>query len=531
MEWPVALAEWPVWNGRSLSRSGRSLSLALLLCALRTECRYAQLADTTVAGLERGLDRVASLRPTGRAHARYALLLSGRIPSYGIPSSTAILHAKGASIALLKMAARSQLENIVLPNAESGGVDVFAHTWNPEAAALFDSEYGEHLVSSLHQPVEISSPRDKAYSHALSIGRGALLIRHFERTARSGEPYRLVLSVRVDLVVGAPVRLERFRPDKITLAAHCCFRKTESEAEKGLVNRTCRGRSHPKEGYSPFSRAFLTSCAVPRVLKRAPYTLSHPGFKRSYFVMDWWIAATSADLASWAEIGQEWDAYECMVGAMGFKFAWSHYVWPIHLHDAMEATDRIAFSNELLGSMARQAHPAAHAVGPRESTVSVGSCLSVRHLGRDLVAAELLASPFDAAREATILNVPLRYATMARMCPAMIASEARRQPIPCCEHHGACGDDSVPISCAAGLGARARFVRYSGNLSARSDEILERVLLQPRPPSAAHALGIAASREFEPVRARRRRYFAAEGCDVHTNRHAASGAAQAGQAG
>lgn len=150
-----------------------------------------------------------------------------------------------------------------------------------------------------------SGVRDKAYSHALSIGRAALLARHYERAApqRRGVAYRLLFAVRIDLVFGRPVRLRLFAPRRITLATRCCAGAVKAERERASFLRACAGRIAPRRGVSHFARARLEPCSAGRLMSASSaYARAQPGVSRAFYVLDWWLAAPSDDLVTWAEV-------------------------------------------------------------------------------------------------------------------------------------------------------------------------------------------------------------------------------------
>ena len=125
------------------------------------------------------------------------------------------------------ISAQSHLANIVGANAGRGGVDIFVHSWNPAVSAFIDSQYGGSLRASLHEPVDRTLPKSR--SQALSIGRAALLMRAHERRRR--HEYQLALVIRNDLVIGAPVFLERLTRSHVWFALICCWYAPENAAQ------------------------------------------------------------------------------------------------------------------------------------------------------------------------------------------------------------------------------------------------------------------------------------------------------------
>lgn len=137
-----------------------SLGITLLPLLSATKASFvadvSNVSDAIEAQVAQGLHRVrmsASVRQ--RPPARFGLLITGRASGYGI-SATAALKRRSlkpyerTSISAIFFAARSHREFILGLN-RMYGVDVFVHSWNPEAAGLIDAQYGDHLALSLHE--------------------------------------------------------------------------------------------------------------------------------------------------------------------------------------------------------------------------------------------------------------------------------------------------------------------------------------------------------------------------------------------
>ena len=176
-------------------------------------------------------------------HASYALLLHGRLGTIGAAPSISLvtkLRAVDYQVPIATCAA-SHIEFVVRANAATnangqGGVDIFAHTWNPPVGRFFDAEYGKHLRASLHEPLEFFD-KEKPRSQALSVGRAARLMGEHE--AERKRPYLFCLILRADLLVGAPISLHSFDPKRIWFAEHCCMNEAHSELEKAAVHAKC----------------------------------------------------------------------------------------------------------------------------------------------------------------------------------------------------------------------------------------------------------------------------------------------------
>ena len=86
-----------------------------------------------------------------------------------------------------------------------------------------------------------------------------------------------------------------------------------------------------------------------------------------YFVMDWWMAARPATLATWSLIDQRWSEYERRNGELGIGNTWAHFVWPQHIHDTLNASGQLRFSTAVRGGLARN-HLAPRANEPTRSS-------------------------------------------------------------------------------------------------------------------------------------------------------------------
>ena len=275
--------------------------------------------------------------PQSSPPAQFALLLHGLIGSVDGAPSSSITALQGGSRRLATLSALTVLDNVVDANEPFGGVDVHLHSWNPELAVLLDSLYGRALRSSSHQPVETA---EKARSQAISISRAAARIVAHER--RRHLPYTLVLVMRLDLVVGGPVRLDTLSPHNVWFGERCCVHPALSPQHRDAVNATCgalehgsawRGQdrqnligNHPHGNGAPswggtdlqdlqrvvgFCRPRFQRPR--RAIKRfrlqrlASSAMATQG--EAYVVDDWWFAATSDVVATWREIDLNWGAY------------------------------------------------------------------------------------------------------------------------------------------------------------------------------------------------------------------------------
>mmetsp|Transcript_16370 Transcript_16370/g.54409 ORF Transcript_16370/g.54409 Transcript_16370/m.54409 type:complete len:377 (-) Transcript_16370:25-1155(-) len=274
----------------------------------------------------------------GDSPHRFALLLHGMLGTE-VRSSSSDFHSKwhdgghAGKRMLLRHCAASHLKYVVDAAARGEQVDVFAHSWNREAAPWFDEAYGVVLRGSRHEPPQYTSQALKARSQALSIGRAALLMREF--AALRNVTYTLALAIRTDAVLSSPVDLHRMPAETVTFAHWCCKHRKSPPA-------TCAAAGTPR-------LPLLAHCAV------ADYAGAHhraADVERSYFVMDWWLAGPPALVASWGRIASEWDAYAARNAELGIGRKWSHFLWAQHVHEVLRITP--SFSSAVCAQIARR---------------------------------------------------------------------------------------------------------------------------------------------------------------------------------
>ena len=289
----------------------------------------------------------------GAAPHRFALLLHGMLgtevasasgalkPSVS-PHSTARDGGRAGRRMLLRHCAATHLRYIVDAQATRGvHVDIFAHSWNREAAPWFEEAYGAVLRGSRHEPPLFTDPTLKARSQALSIARAAALMREFGASRHVN--YTLALALRTDAVVSAPVALHQMPTDTVTFAHWCCKhrRPLRACAADGVVRLP-----------------LLASCTVADyayadgVGRRRRVARRTADVERRYFVMDWWVAGPPALVASWDRIASQWDEYVARNAELGIGNLWSHFVWAQHTYEVLRVRPR--FSSAVCAHIARR---------------------------------------------------------------------------------------------------------------------------------------------------------------------------------
>ena len=386
-------------------------------------------------------------------HSRFALLCHGYIGTMHQTPSETIHYNMKPDPRVTAMSTQSQLTNIVHANAEAG-VDVFVHSWNPIISDFIDKQYGESLRASLHEPIDRTLP--KAQSQALSIGRAALLMRAHERRRRHA--YTMALVIRNDLVIGAPVTFETFSPGNVWFALICCWYAPETAAQRAAAERRCGAPSSSRK-----ADWLLSPCQISHQWGMGRRQTAEVDL--SYYVMDWWFAAEPAVVTSWLDIATQWDTYMSALSRRSLRGAalFSHYLWPIHVHDMLNLTAQIRFADMQTG-LARNAL----------------SLLRKRQPLRDCPYADLNGEQLPPERsQQALLDLPeseahyngaglyfgrftRRTAPMARMCPFTQQFE----PIVCCDQR--CGQKRCDAATQAGLNGTLHIVERAAERSGRT---------------------------------------------------------------
>lgn len=446
---------------------------------LYRELLAARNRSAAAAGTADAADAAAGVTSYGDAQrrARFALLLHGRLGTLSVPPSFSLVSPRVRPHNFIEAAAvcAASLRAHVL-EANRGGVDVFVHSWNPDVGARVDALYAPHLRRSQHQRVQFGD-KQKARSQALSVGRAALLMRAYER--ERGAEYALCLVLRIDLVVGAPILLDSFEPSELTFAEHCCMNDAGAESAQALVRAECGN-------VTSMRKRLLGPCRVSQYGGKWGLQARREDF--FYFLMDWWFAGRPEVVASWIRISERWEWYEGVLRRMAIARWFSHYVWPIHVHDAMNLTASVRFRagvrvNLVRTSFVRLRWVPGH-MRPLGEFISdaIGNCdtLVTPH-NATVNATDLLRTPV-AARSALGLQFA-GYAPMAEQCAI-----ARRPgpPVVCCGEPGR--------KCGAHVCDHTHAASYRRFANAAADAGLAKARLPGARPRAAMAAARRASR-------------------------------------
>ncbi len=292
----------------------------------------------------------AAAPPTLHPPPRFAVALHGRVGTLRSKASTSVTLGLNASLRILHFCAASFRQHLVTAQPDGTVVDVFIHSWNPERGAYIDAHYGPP-VASRHDAPDGRLP--KAQSQARSIARVAQLIRAHEQS--SGQRYTLVLVLRLDAVLGAPVLLGIMGNKYLWFAQCCCLDEAKTEAERAVVRSECGGALLNESVDVSWGRRVVRRCRVDhfghsRCGKRwcGPSEKRAPDVNRDYFLMDWWFAARSDVVSSWSTIANNWSTYylprarELHIAYEPQKL-WSHFAWAMHVRDVLKFSAHVRY--------------------------------------------------------------------------------------------------------------------------------------------------------------------------------------------
>lgn len=186
----------------------------------------------------------------------YAVLLHGLVGAPEAAPSVTLRRRESAGVGAVAIAAASVIENVLRLRANRNA-GVFVHSWNPSIGAQIDRRYRSWLLASQHDEPDPNRP--KALSQSLSVARAARLMSAHE--ASRGRAYALVVVLRLDAVIGAPLPLERFDVSAITFPTMCCVNDPVNLAERAGAEAACGSK---RQGFSwgPNRRTVLGPCRV-----------------------------------------------------------------------------------------------------------------------------------------------------------------------------------------------------------------------------------------------------------------------------
>ena len=368
-------------------------------------------------------------RPT-----RFALLLCGRIGPLRLSPSKALFAKRPAlpSHALIQLASAAHHAQIIHPNLASGGCDVFIHTWNPQEAELIDGLYRASgaLRRSRHEP---ATQLPKAASHALSVGRAAELAAAHE--VAHNHTYTLALVLRLDAVPLEPLLLRDLSAPGLWFARGCCASRADTPEQHQLVQRSCGHGVSEREG-GPRKRV-VAACRIDHFWKAD--ARRDPDDELGYYVHDSWFAAPVSVALTWGRIARAYAWYVNRARTLHISssnpkagdFLWSHQVWAIHVHDAINATPVLRFRRWQVALGRYVLRPALMA-SPGQIDFGDGACSD------QAFAPDVLSSVGESLMPQAGLSA--RASAMAGACPE---AHWGSKPIACCGqltfHRRTCG--------------------------------------------------------------------------------------------
>lgn len=359
--------------------------------------------------------------------ARFALLLCGRIGPLRLSPSKALFAKRPAlpSRALIHLASAAHHTQVIHPNLASGGCDVFIHTWNPEEAELIDGLYSGALRRSRHEP---ATQLPNAASHALSVGRAAELAAAHE--VAHNHTYALALVLRLDAVPLEPLLLRDLSGPGLWFARGCCASRADTPERQQLMQQSCGHGVSELEG-GPRKRV-VAACRIDHFWKAN--ARRDPDVELGYYVHDSWFAAPISVALTWRRIARAFAWYVHRARTLRIstsnpkagEFLWSHQVWAIHVHDAINATAALRFRRWQV-ALGRYVLRPALMPSPGRIDFGDGAC-------SDQAFAPDVLNWSSSAHEGALLpraGLSAQAAAMAGACPE---AYGHPEPIACCGH-------------------------------------------------------------------------------------------------
>lgn len=271
-----------------------------------------------------------------------ALVLHGKLGSFdrGVAPSRSVQAGVRGALDLAVLCYAAFVQHVIEPSRHEGlDMHIFAHSWNPELGDALDALYQTRL--SLHELEAVERNRrlcgtvdsrlrwhptvkgfrgffmdggwaqdscERTASHLLGIARAVNLMRRAER--RDGLTYGRALLARWDLLFQRPLALTSLPIARgAFVLPHMCapapaldHRVTSDPGGRTLAAhraRVCQGHGHDGASVALSTTAAVECSAASRGCS-TDLTLA----ARGVFLLDWWLAAPSADLVSFAALGE-----------------------------------------------------------------------------------------------------------------------------------------------------------------------------------------------------------------------------------
>jgi len=266
-----------------------------------------------------------------RRKTTVALIFFGKFGNSG--RSSHMSSSDNASVALIERTHAAFKANLLEPNANMI-VEIFAHSWSPEAAEVFDTLWGPLLVKSLHEPtlladsttnhlaiqcLESAGNCERTASQLLSVRRAVAL--RSEHELFTGIRYDLTIVARNDLYLRVPYALPAAllgagtsNNNELWLPTMCVGPSTCQVADGYAVPKGCiasgRGCFGKAEGhnYGPYLKAGVQMLGT-----------------------DWLFAGGSESTSRMADAALRFhELVRVEARESGDSYVSTHFMWPYH---------------------------------------------------------------------------------------------------------------------------------------------------------------------------------------------------------
>jgi hypothetical protein len=267
--------------------------------------------------------RWAWYQPT--AAMRLAVLLVGKVGTLQDPPSW--VPADGADQTVVQLAYHMLRQNLLEANPGCQS-DLFVYTWNPGLGPYIDKLY--RPAWSSHQPERRGIGKALSFSAALA----AALRAKRSSEQRKGTTYDLVLAMRIDALLLAPLVLSNLPRAQLWFPSQCC--RPDPGAE-GLSRALEAGYEHTKHECTG-EGLICDVCTTSRYLRMVGTDNDKDmaaEAEYNYFVNDWLVAAPSATADTFVAVYEQHSAYLAALKEVGIGTPWMHFVWAAHVHHAL----------------------------------------------------------------------------------------------------------------------------------------------------------------------------------------------------
>ena len=247
-----------------------------------------------------------------------------------------------ASLALQKQlveAARDSFERHVLRPNPNVRVDAFIHSWNPSLGPTIDRLY--QPIDSAHEIERFGrDPYVVSQSALASIKWTIDAKQRHEQSSKRSKAYDIAMLMRHDLAFHTALRWHDLPRGQLWGVAECCPWRNSPvglpslpkgvDAARRIANEACLGGHN---GEASRQGEVMDYCRVSKVKNWV--RLHAEEAELNNYINDWLLIAPSSTLDTFRHLSTDYNAYAAALGELGLKTTWLHFLWSLHIHDAL----------------------------------------------------------------------------------------------------------------------------------------------------------------------------------------------------